>query len=32
MLALSITCMTYNYCCVYSIRLQMMDRKPFRNM
>ena len=30
--AVSITCMTYTYCCVYSTRLLMMDRKPARNM
>jgi len=24
--------MTYIYCCVYSTRLLMMDRKPVRNM
>jgi len=24
--------MTYTFWCVYSIRLLMMDRKPFRNM
>ena len=30
--AVSITCMTYNYCCVYSTRLLMMERKPVRNM
>jgi len=24
--------MTYTYCCVYSARLLMMDRKPVRNM
>jgi len=24
--------MTYTYCCVYSTRLLMMDRKPVRNM
>jgi len=26
------TCMTYTYCCVYSTRLLMRDRKPVRNM
>jgi hypothetical protein len=31
-LADSTTCMTYTYCCVYSIRLLMMDNKPVRNM
>jgi hypothetical protein len=31
-IAVSITCMTYIYCCVYSTRLLMMDRKPVRNM
>jgi hypothetical protein len=31
-LAVSITCMTNTYCCVYSTRLLMMDRKPVRNM
>ena len=30
--AVSITRMTYTYCCVYSTRLLMMDRKPVRNM
>ena len=30
--AVSITCMTYTYSCVYSTRLLMMDRKPVRNM
>ena len=30
--AVSITCMTHTYCCVYSARLLMMDRKPVRNM
>ena len=30
--AVSITCMTYNYCCVYSTRLLMMDRGAVRNM
>jgi uncharacterized protein YcfL len=30
--AASIPCMTYTYCCVYSARLLMMDRKPVRNM
>jgi len=30
--AVSITCMTYTYCCVYSARLLMIDRKPVRNM
>jgi len=25
--AVSITCMTYTYCCVYSARLLMMDRE-----
>jgi len=24
--------MTYTYCCVYSTRLLMVDRKPVRNM
>jgi hypothetical protein len=24
--------MTYTYCCVYSARLLMMDRKPVRNI
>jgi hypothetical protein len=24
--------MAYTYCCVYSTRLMMMERKPFRNM
>jgi len=24
--------MTHTYCCVYSTRLLMMDRKPVRNM
>jgi len=30
--AVSKTCMTYTYCCVYSARLLMMDREPVRNM
>ena len=30
--AVSITCMTYTYCCVYSARLLMMDRETVRNM
>ena len=30
--AVNITCMTCIYCCVYSARLLMMDRKPVRNM
>jgi len=30
--AVSIMWMTYTYCCVYSTRLMMMDRKPVRNM
>ena len=30
--AVSITCMTYTYCCVHSTRFLMMDRKPVRNM
>ena len=30
--AVSITCMTYTYCCVYSARLLMMDRDTVRNM
>ena len=30
--AVSITCMTYAYCCVYSARLLMMDRDTVRNM
>ena len=30
--AVSKTCMTYTYCCAYSIRFLMMDRKPVRNM
>ena len=30
--AVSKTCKTYTSCCVYSIRLLMMDRKPVRNM
>jgi hypothetical protein len=30
--AVSITCMTYTYWCVYSTRFLMMDRKPIRNM
>jgi len=29
---ISITCMTYTYCCVYSSRLLMMDREAVRNM
>jgi len=24
--------MTYTYCCVYSTRLRMTDRKPVQNM
>jgi len=28
----SLTCMTYTYCCVYSTRLLMMDRETVRNM
>jgi len=24
--------MTYTYCCVYSVRLLMMDRETVRNM
>ena len=30
--AVNKTCMTYTYCCVYSTRLLMMDRKPVQNM
>ena len=30
--AVSITCITYTYCCVYSTRLLMMDRGTARNM
>jgi len=30
--AVSITCMTYTYCCVYSEKLLMMDRETVRNM
>jgi len=30
--AVSITCMTYTYCCVYSTGLLMMDRGTVRNM
>ena len=30
--AVSKTCMTYTYCCVYSTRHLMMDRKPVRNV
>jgi len=30
--AVSKTCMTYTYCCVYSARLLMMDRETVRNM
>jgi len=30
--SVSITCMTYTYCCVYSTRLLMMDRASVRNM
>jgi len=30
--AVSITCMTYTYWCVYSARLLMMDRETVRNM
>jgi len=30
--AVSITFMTYTYCCVYSARLLMMDREIVRNM
>jgi len=30
--AVSITCMKHTYCCVYSTRLLMMDRKPVPNM
>jgi len=26
------TCMTYTYCCVYSEKLLMMDRRAVRNM
>jgi len=29
--AVSITCMTYTYCCVYSARLLMMDRETVQN-
>jgi len=29
---ISITCMTYTYCCVYSARFLMMDRETVRNM
>jgi len=32
MMTASIICMTYTYCCVYSARLQMMDRETVRNM
>jgi hypothetical protein len=32
LLAGNITCMTYTYCCIYSTRLAMIDRKPDRNM
>jgi len=30
--AVSITCMTYTYCRVYSARLLVMDRETVRNM
>ena len=30
--AVTITCMTCTYCCVYSARLVMMDREIVRNM
>jgi len=30
--AVSITCMTYTYCCVYSSSLPMTDRETVRNM
>jgi len=30
--AVSITCMTYTYCCVFSTRLLMMDRETARYM
>ena len=30
--AVSITSMTDTYCCVYSARILMMDKKPVRNM
>ena len=30
--AVSITCMTYTYCCVYSARLLMVDRETVLNM
>jgi len=30
--AVSITCMRYTYCCVYSTRLLMMDRGTVQNM
>jgi len=29
---ISITCMTYTYCCEYGTRLMMMDRETVRNM
>jgi len=32
LLAVSINCMTYSYCCVYSTRLLMTERNPLRNM
>jgi len=30
--AVSNTCMTYRYCCVYSEKLLVMDRRTVRNM
>jgi len=30
--AVSITCMTYTYCCAYNARLLMMDKETVRNM
>jgi hypothetical protein len=30
--AVAKTCMTCTYCCVYSTRLLMMDRKPVQDM
>jgi len=32
LLAVSITCMTYTYCCVYNARLLMMDGETVQNM
>ena len=32
LILISITCMSNTYCCVYSARLLMIDRKPVRNI